>query len=158
MKYAVIRFGGKQFMVEEGDTVELTRQPDSTGVEVLYYVDGADVKVGTPTVSQVAVVLDKIEDKLGDKIRVTRFKSKSRYRKVKGHRQRLSVFEVKSIGVKKAKKSETKAAEEKIPKEITKPTKAAKVAAKPTKVAKVAAKTSTKPPRKAAKSTKEAAK
>jgi large subunit ribosomal protein L21 len=107
MAYAVIRIGGKQFKVKKGDKFHLERQSSAKN-EVLLFNDGKNTKIGTPVLKDVDVKLNKVEDKRGKKIRVGRFKSKSRYRKVKGHKQPLSVFEVKSVGKPEKKKTDTK--------------------------------------------------
>lgn len=99
MEYAIIRYGGRQFKIKTGDKFELTRQSD-TNLDVLLYFDGNNYTIGMPTVSDISVELKKIVDTKDKKVRVARFKSKSRYRKVKGHRQPISVFEV--VGIVKA--------------------------------------------------------
>lgn len=103
MAYAVIRLGGKQFKVQEGDTLKLERQMELSP-EVLMYSDGDTTVVGEPIISDVLVKLSKVEDKRAKKVVVARFKSKSRYRKVNGHRQPISVLMVDSISKKGAAK------------------------------------------------------
>ncbi|MFC1755934.1 50S ribosomal protein L21 [Patescibacteria group bacterium] len=115
MTYAVIRFGGRQFKVSEGDKFQTMRQY-STNNEVLMYSDGKELEIGTPTLENYEVKLNKLEDKRDKKIRVGRFKSKSRYRKVKGHKQPISVFEVEKIS-KKGSKAEKKVEKEVVVKE-----------------------------------------
>lgn len=129
MSFAVIRFGGRQFKVSEGDVIQLQRQSSGKN-DVLLYSDGKKVQVGTPVLKDVEVKLKKLEDKRDKKVRVGRFKSKSRYRRVKGHKQPLSVFSVESIGVKgdkKTSKKDEKGSEKKKTKkekkEVKKPTK-----------------------------------
>lgn len=95
-KYAVIQFGGKQFKVTEGQKFDLEAQ-DDLKCDVLLYSDGKKVIIGEPDVKEVTVKLKKIEDKNDKKIRIGRYKSKSRYRRIKGHRQPISVIEVVSI-------------------------------------------------------------
>jgi len=99
MTYAVIRFGGRQFKVSEGDILQLQRQQDAN-TEVLLYSDGKNIEVGEPVLDGYEVLLKKLEDKRAKKIRIGRFKSKSRYRRVKGHRQPISVFSVEYVGLK----------------------------------------------------------
>ncbi len=107
MTYAVIRLGGKQFKVQEGEKIELERQ-ENAKAEVLLFSDGDNVYLGKPILSDYEVLLKEVEQKRGKKVRVGRFKSKSRYRKIKGHRQPLSVFEVGKMGKKSDKmKKET---------------------------------------------------
>jgi large subunit ribosomal protein L21 len=115
MKYAVIRLGGKQFKVSEGDKLEIERQATPLQSEVLLYVDEKDVVIGAPVIEKAVVDAEVIEEKMGEKVRVVRFKSKSRYRKVKGHRQPLSVVEIKKISLSGAKTSSTKVQAEKPP-------------------------------------------
>jgi len=97
MKYAIIAFGGKQLKVSEGDTFNIEEQGELSS-SVLAYSDGEKLEVGTPVLSDMTVKLSKVEDKKDKKVRVVRFKSKSRYHKVKGHRQPISVVKVEKIG------------------------------------------------------------
>lgn len=109
-KYAIIKLGGKQYKVVEGAKLQVERQ-DSLSVDVLAYSDGKTLQVGTPSLSDITVNASILEDKRGKKVEVRRFKSKSRYRKVKGHKQPLSVVEISSIlakGEKAPEKKETK--------------------------------------------------
>lgn len=97
MSYAVISLGGKQFKVSEGDLFEIERQHKPIKAAVLMYSNGKDVIMG----SDVEVKLNVIEEKRAKKVRVGRFKAKSRYHKVKGHRQPISVIKVDEIVVNK---------------------------------------------------------
>lgn len=83
-------------MVSEGQTFEVETQ-NSLNNEVLAYFDGKKLDLGLPIVKGVSVELEKIEDKKADKIKVVKFKAKSRYRRHIGHRQSVSVYKVKSI-------------------------------------------------------------
>lgn len=103
--YAVIKLGSKQFLVKEGDKIvaEKTIVPDGgslTVTDVLLTFDGKDTNIGTPLVEKAQVVLEHVAEKRGLKIRVAKFKAKSRYRRVQGHRQAESHFTVKSISLK----------------------------------------------------------
>ncbi|MCL5438858.1 MAG: 50S ribosomal protein L21 [Patescibacteria group bacterium] len=115
MKYAVIKTGGKQYKVSENDVIEVERlEHDSNNVsfnEVLLCVDEGSVKIGKPFIPGLSVKAEVIKDLKGDKIRVSKFKSKVRYRRVTGHRQSLTKVLIKEIGslkespkVKKTKK------------------------------------------------------
>src|SRR4030043_1439266 len=99
MTYAVIRIGGKQFRVQQGDKIQVVRQQGTVNPEVLYYSDEDKVLVGNPFIPGLNVSTKVIEEKLSQKIRVARFKSKSRYRKVKGHRQLVSILEIENISL-----------------------------------------------------------
>ncbi len=96
-KYAVIKLGSKQYLVHEGDEIELERQKSPLKIDVLLYADESDVLIGNPYLSAVSVKTSVLEEKLGKKVRVARFKKKSRYDKVKGHRQPISVVKIDKI-------------------------------------------------------------
>lgn len=102
-KYAIIQLNGKQMMVTEGVTFEIDRQSDLVP-QVLLFSDGKEIILGEPILADVAVKLTHVADKMGEKVVVARFKSKSRYRKKKGHRQPLTVVKVESINNKNSKK------------------------------------------------------
>jgi large subunit ribosomal protein L21 len=101
MKKAVIATGGKQYLVAEGETleVELLKQEGKTADFVpLLVIDGEKVSVGTPEVKGVKVTADVVEEDVqGDKVTAIRYKAKKRVRKVRGHRQRHTVIKVKKI-------------------------------------------------------------
>ena len=105
MKYAVIKTGGKQYRVTEGQVIEVEKltsdQKSFVFEEVLLVVDGTDVKIGTPTVEGMKVYADVLAEVKGDKIEVFKYKSKSRYRKHTGHRQKYTQVKINGIGVKK---------------------------------------------------------
>jgi large subunit ribosomal protein L21 len=103
MKYAIIKLGGKQIMVSEGDTFEIERQ-NKLDMDVLMYSDGKNVMVGTPELKNVKVKATLEDAGLGKKIRVARFRAKSRYRRIKGHRQPISKVSIESITKVVAKK------------------------------------------------------
>ncbi len=102
MKYAVIEFGGHQYKVAEGIQLTLDRVAVEEGKsfeveDVLLLVEDDKPVVGTPTVKDAKVRLKVIEHTRSKKILVRRFKSKSRYRKHKSHRQPLSIVSVEEI-------------------------------------------------------------
>lgn len=100
--FAIIQLQGKQYKVAEGDTITVDRLDEKTGdsltvTDVLMTsVDGKDT-VGTPLVKGASVTLKVVEHAKGDKIRVLKYKSKSRYRKTYGHRQHQTELEVSKI-------------------------------------------------------------
>lgn len=101
MNYAIIKSGGKQYKVSVGDTIEvdnLSQEGDKvTFNEVLLLVNDNDIKIGNPLVPNVKVLGKLTENKKGDKIRVAKFKSKVRYRRVTGFRSMLSVVKIEKI-------------------------------------------------------------
>ena len=99
-KYAVIRLQGHQYRVAEGDEILVNKISDIKKInpEVLLFVDGATVKVGKPTLSDVKVkvkVLTEIEK--GKKIDVLKYKAKSRYRKHIGFRPKFTRLLIEKI-------------------------------------------------------------
>lgn len=138
MTYAVVATGGKQYKVELGRTyrVELLAPTDKVVVldQVLLYVEGDNVQVGTPLVQGVTVTAEVVEAvSPSSKLTIFKYKAKSRYRKTRGHRQKHTLIKVTAIG------SKTLSAPAKSPK----PAKPAKPANKAKKVTKPRAKKAT---------------
>ncbi len=105
MSYAVVQLQGKQFIIEPGTIIEVDRldSEEKKAVEitdVLLLVTDKEVLVGTPTVSKAKIKTEFVKDLRGEKIRVAKYKAKSRYRKVRGHRQDLTQIKVVSIEAK----------------------------------------------------------
>ena len=101
MKKAVVKVGGKQFIVSEKETLLVDLLPQGTKeleLDALMLIDGDKVEVGTPIVKGVKVSA-KVVDELvkGEKIRVIRYKSKKRVHKENGHRQKYTKIEITSI-------------------------------------------------------------
>ena len=98
---AVIKVGGKQYLVAEKETLLVDRLPDGTKeltLDALLTIDGDKTVVGMPTVKGVKVSAKVVEAEVkGDKIRVIRYKSKKRVHKETGHRQKYSRIEISSI-------------------------------------------------------------
>ena len=101
MQYAIIATGGKQYQVEVGKELEvelLHAEGKVSFDQVLLVVDGDNVTVGAPTVSGVVVAATVVGQVKADKIDILRYKSKSRYRKHTGHRQKYTKVMIDSIG------------------------------------------------------------
>ena len=98
---AVVKIGGKQFIVAEKETLLVDRLPDGTKeltLDALLVIDGDNTSVGTPTVKGVAVKAKVIDEEVkGDKLRVIRYKAKKRVHTEIGHRQKYSRIEIASI-------------------------------------------------------------
>ena len=98
---AVVRVGGKQYIVAEKETLLVDRLPDGTKeltLEPLMVFDGKDAKVGAPLVAGAKIKATVIEDEVkGDKLQIIRYKSKKRVHKVTGHRQKYSRIEIGAI-------------------------------------------------------------
>lgn len=101
MKKAVIATGGKQYLVAEGETleVELLKADGKTATFApLLVIDGDKTTVGTPEVPKVMVTAEIVDDEVkGDKVLAIRYKAKKRVHKVRGHRQQHTVIKVTSI-------------------------------------------------------------
>lgn len=100
--YAVIKTGGKQYRVQEGQTLKLEKLEVATGEtlnfdEVLLVSDGENIKVGAPLVDGAQVTAEVIDHGRGDKIRIIKFRRRKHHMKRQGHRQWYT--EVKITGI-----------------------------------------------------------
>jgi len=102
MDYAVIKTGGKQYRVKPGDTIEVDKLPQEKGAynfeEVLLVVSDKGLKIGKPFIKGESVSATILEQIKGKKIRVAKFKSKVRYRRVNGFRALLSRVKIDKVG------------------------------------------------------------
>ncbi len=101
MKKAVIVTGGKQYLVTEGETleVELLKQEGKTATFTpILVIDDKKVSVGTPEVKGAKVTVEVVEDEVkADKVTAIRYKPKKRVHKVRGHRQKHTLIKVLKI-------------------------------------------------------------
>ena len=102
MKYAVIAISGTQHQVEENqkivvDNLNLKDGEKSSTDQVLLTVNEDKVIVGTPIIKGASVEFDVTKNFKGEKIRVFKFKSKSRYRKTTGFRAQLTEIQITKI-------------------------------------------------------------
>ena len=99
--YAVIKTGGKQYKVAEGDLLKIEKIAGAVGDSVEFdqvlMVGGDDVKVGTPLVDAAKVKAKIVEQGKAKKIRVFHMKRRKTYRKVYGHRQPLTRLKITGI-------------------------------------------------------------
>lgn len=105
MKQAIISLSGKQFNIKEGLTFKVDSIENLENIKVLAYSEGDSFEFGSPFMDKVVVKLSKIEDRLDDKVRIARFRAKSRYRRNTSHRQPISILKVDSIEVSNKKES-----------------------------------------------------
>ena len=110
--YAIIKTGGKQYRVAQGETLLVERLPDPEGATVelrpLLYVDGDDVVDGE-ALSKVKVSARIVSHERGPKLRVVKFKPKRGYKRRNGHRQELTRIEIASIGSGSGSRSRSRA-------------------------------------------------
>jgi large subunit ribosomal protein L21 len=101
MKKAVIATGGKQYLVSEGETIEvelLHADGKSVEFEPLLVIDDEKISVGTPNVAKAKVVAEIVEEDVkADKVTAIRYKAKKRVHKVHGHRQHQTVLKISKI-------------------------------------------------------------
>ena len=101
MTKAVVKIGGKQFIVAEKETLLVDLLQEGTKeltLDALLLIDGDKTTVGTPFVKDVKVTAKVVDDLVkGDKVQVIRYKAKKRVHKVNGHRQKYSKIEITSI-------------------------------------------------------------
>lgn len=101
MKKAVILTGSKQYLVSEGDVidVELVHSKDKTvSFDALLLISDDKTTVGKPLVDGVKVTAEVVDDDFkADKVTAIRYKAKKRVHKVHGHRQHLTKLKIKTI-------------------------------------------------------------
>ena len=102
--YAVFKAGGHQYRAKAGDIIEMDKMAGSVGEKVTFnevlMVSDKDVKVGSPVVEGASVEATITEQKRQDKIIVFKYKRRKNYKRTKGHKQPVTVVEVKSINSK----------------------------------------------------------
>ena len=101
---AIIVTGGKQYVVNEGDTLFIEKLPVEAGDavtldQVLAIVDGENTKFGTPVVEGAKVEATVVKNGKGKKVRVYKYKAKKGYHKRQGHRQPYTKVELGKISV-----------------------------------------------------------
>ena len=100
--YAVIETGGKQYRVQPGDTLVVETLPGNTGdaIEfgrVLLISDDDAVAVGRPAIEGAVVQGEIVEQGLGQKLVVYKFKRRKNYRKRTGHRQPYTAVKIQKV-------------------------------------------------------------
>ena len=109
--YAIVKSGGKQYRVEQGQNLLVERLPEAEGATVtleplLYRSD--DAIFDAKGLARVAVSAKVLAHERGPKLRVFKFKPKRGYKRRTGHRQDLTRIEVTKIGLRAARASATK--------------------------------------------------
>ena len=100
--YAVIQTGGKQYRVAEGETLRVEKLTASPGeklsfVPLLFADDGGNVQVGKPQVSGIKVEAEVLEQGLGKKLVIFKYKRRKSYRRKTGHRQPFTALKITAI-------------------------------------------------------------
>jgi large subunit ribosomal protein L21 len=100
--YAVVKTGGKQYRVSPGDSIEVEKLPNEVGEqveldEVLLVANGSKTKIGRPVVEGAKVKATVTRQAQGRKVIIFKYRSSSRYRRRKGHRQHLTRLRIDEI-------------------------------------------------------------
>jgi large subunit ribosomal protein L21 len=99
--YAIVKTGGKQYRVAEGDVIEIEKLDAAPGSEValpaILLVDGAAVTTDAAKLAKVSVTAEVLAQTKGPKIRIHKYKNKTGYHKRMGHRQKLTQVKVTAI-------------------------------------------------------------
>jgi large subunit ribosomal protein L21 len=116
MAYAIIRTGGRQFRVAEGDTIDVDILDVEAGKtatfgDVLLFADGKNVTHGDPLISGAEVTAEVVEQRKDKKVIAFKYKRRKGYHRTVGHRRKLTRVKIKSISM-GAKKTAAKQAEE----------------------------------------------
>ena len=103
--YAIVKTGGKQYKVAEGDVIEVEKLNADLGANValpaVLLVDGETVTHEAAKLAKVSVTAEVLAQTKGPKIKIHKFKNKTGYHKRMGHRQPLT--QVKVTGIKTTK-------------------------------------------------------
>lgn len=108
MKFAVIKTGGKQYEVKEGQELKIEKIEGKAGTKLvfdevlLHCNEGGEVAIGSPLLEGEEVRAEIIEQGKAKKIIVFKYKPKKHYKKKQGHRQPYTLVKILQIG--KAKK------------------------------------------------------
>ena len=102
--YAIVKTGGKQYNVSEGDTLFIEKLDVNAGDavvfdQVLAIVDGENSKFGTPVVEGAKVDASVVKNGKGKKVIVFKYKPKKGYRRKQGHRQPYTKVTIGKISV-----------------------------------------------------------
>jgi large subunit ribosomal protein L21 len=100
--FAVVKIGGRQYKVSVGDQFDIEKEEGKKGDkltfnEVLLTSKKGKISLGTPTLKGDKVEAKILDQKRGKKVRILKYKAKSRYRRRKGHRQEYTRIEITKI-------------------------------------------------------------
>ena len=102
--YAIIRTGGRQFRVAEGDAIDVDLLDVEAGKtatfgDVLMFADGKDVSHGNPLVSGAKVTAEVLEQRKDKKVVAFKYRRRKGYHRTVGHRRKLTRIKIKTIDV-----------------------------------------------------------
>ena len=113
VEYAIVQTGGKQHRVRPGDTIRVESLPGEVGdavelTDVFLVSQGGEITLGTPTVPGAKVKAEVVGNGKGKKVIVFKYKAKTRYRRMRGHRQLYTDLKVTDISVTKGRTTRRK--------------------------------------------------
>lgn len=102
MKFAVIQTGGKQYLVSQGDKIQIEKLAGEVGSslqfdKVLATFTDKDYSLGKPYLEKVTIEAKVLRQGRGKKIEVLKYKAKSKYRRKLGHRQSYTEVEITKV-------------------------------------------------------------
>jgi len=100
MAYAIVKTGGKQYRVEQGQTLLVERLPDEIGRTVALQpllLRSTDTIFDADGLKKVSVKAKVVAHERGEKLRVFKFKPKRGYKRTAGHRQELTRLEITEV-------------------------------------------------------------
>jgi large subunit ribosomal protein L21 len=102
--YAVVESGGKQYRVQEGETLRVEKLTGEVGQEVtfdsvLLYSDGEKIQIGQPVLAAAAVRGRIVAQGKAPKIIVFKYKRRKRFRRKQGHRQQFTAIKIDKIEI-----------------------------------------------------------
>ncbi|MCX6796194.1 MAG: 50S ribosomal protein L21 [Candidatus Falkowbacteria bacterium] len=102
-KIAVIKTGGKQYKVQEGEIIKIEKLKNAVGEKINFDTlliadaNGQSIDLGAPTLGA-KTTGQVMENGIGKKVTVVKYKNKTRYLKIRGHRQLYTKVKITSIG------------------------------------------------------------
>jgi large subunit ribosomal protein L21 len=104
MAYAIIKTGGRQYRVAEGDTIDVDLLETEVGKQaifgdVLFHADGEKLTYGSPLVAGAKVTVEVVEQRKDKKVIAFKFRRRKGYHRTVGHRRKLTRVKIKSISL-----------------------------------------------------------
>ena len=104
MAYAIIRTGGKQYRVAEGDLISVEKLDTPEGAtatisDIIFYSDGDAVKADARALKGASVLADVVRHRKGKKVIAYKYKRRKGYHRTVGHRRQLTDLKITSISL-----------------------------------------------------------
>ena len=104
MAFAIIKTGGKQYRVSQGDKIEVEKLDGEVGStlnlgEVLFYGEGTDLRIGDPKIEGASVSAKVVDQFRAAKVINFKYKRRKGYHRTKGHRRQMTRLQIEAINV-----------------------------------------------------------